>query len=66
MICCHQSALTLTESFKVSKNTWKALASMPQAAMFGSSALYKGQLYCIGGASSFNGTVLGNVKIYQP
>ncbi len=59
-------AYSLTESFKVSKNTWKTLAPMPQAAMFAGSAVYKGQLYCIGGTSSFYGAVLGNVQIYQP
>jgi Kelch motif len=39
---------------------------MPQASMFSAAALYKGQLYCIGGQSSYLGTVLGNVQIYQP
>ncbi|MFZ0685303.1 MAG: kelch repeat-containing protein [Terriglobales bacterium] len=59
-------ALTLNEAFKVSKNSWTTLAPMPQAAMFGASAVYKGQLYCIGGWSSFHGTTIGNVQIYQP
>jgi|HubBroStandDraft_2_1064218.scaffolds.fasta_scaffold40191_2 N-acetylneuraminic acid mutarotase len=59
-------ALSLTESFKVSKNTWTTLAPMPQAAMLSGSAVYKKQLYCIGGSSSFQGTVLNNVQIYQP
>jgi N-acetylneuraminic acid mutarotase len=59
-------ALSLTESFKVAKNTWKTLAPMPQAAMFAAPAVYKGRLYCLGGGSSYQGTVLGTVQIYQP
>jgi hypothetical protein len=59
-------ALALNESFKVAKNSWATLAPMPQASMFSAAALYKGQLYCIGGQSSYLGTVLGNVQIYQP
>lgn len=59
-------AFSLNEKFTVSTNTWKTLASMPQAAMFAGSAAYKGRLYCFGGTSSFQGTVLTNVQIYQP
>jgi len=61
-------AITLNEAFNPKTNKWKTLAPMPQAAMFGASAVYKGQLYCIGGTSEFSesGTVLGNVQIYQP
>ncbi|MGO8985384.1 MAG: Kelch repeat-containing protein [Terriglobales bacterium] len=58
--------ITLTESFKLSKNTWKTLADMPQATLLPGSAVYKGQLYCIGGITTFEGTLLGNVQIYQP
>jgi N-acetylneuraminic acid mutarotase len=57
---------TATESFTLSKNVWKTLAPTPQQAMFGVSAVYKGQLYCIGGANEWMGTVLNNVQIYQP
>ena len=60
------SALALNESFKVSKNTWTTLASLPQATMFPGSAVYKGKLYCIGGWTAFQRTVLNNVQIYQP
>ena len=59
-------ALSVTEKFTVSTNTWKTLASMPQATMFPGSAAYKGRLYCFGGTSSYLGTVLNNVQIYQP
>ena len=59
-------ALALNESFKASKNTWTTLASLPQATMFPGSAVYKGQLYCIGGWTAFQRTVLNNVQIYQP
>jgi N-acetylneuraminic acid mutarotase len=59
-------AMTLNESFNISTKTWKKLAPMPQAAMFGASATYKGLLYCIGGSSSLFGTVLNNVQIYHP
>jgi N-acetylneuraminic acid mutarotase len=60
--------LTLTESFKVSKNKWTTLAPMPQAAAVPGSAVYKGLLYCIGGSSSgvIGQGILGNVQIYQP
>jgi N-acetylneuraminic acid mutarotase len=59
-------AYTLTESFKVSKDTWATLAPMPQASMAPGSAVYKKQLYCFGGTSSALGTALDNVQIYQP
>ena len=59
-------AISLNESFKSSKNTWATLAPMPQAAMFGGSAVYKGLLYCISGSASFGGAALNNVQIYQP
>jgi len=62
-------AMSLTESFNVSTNTWETLVPMPQAAMWdgaAASAVYQGKLYCFGGWSSYVGTVLGNVQIYQP
>lgn len=59
-------ALSSNESFSPSKNTWKSLAPMLQAALFAGSAVYKGQLYCIGGSEAFGTTVLNNVQIYQP
>ncbi|MGA2423895.1 MAG: kelch repeat-containing protein [Terriglobales bacterium] len=57
--------LTLTESFKLSKDTWKTLAPMPQATWVGGSAVYKGQLYCLGGATNQE-DALNYVQIYQP
>ena len=54
---------TSTESFSLSKNTWKTLTSMPQASQFPGSVVYKGQLFCFGG---FWGGALNNVQIYQP
>jgi hypothetical protein len=39
---------------------------MPQGTMYGSSAVYKGQLYCIGGWATWVGSPIGNVQIYQP
>ncbi len=59
-------AFDLTESFKPSKKTWTTLAPLPQATMGAGSAVYKGKLYCIGGTSTYLGTVLDNVQIYQP
>jgi len=59
-------AYDLNEVFKISTNSWKTLAPMPQAAMFGGSAMYKGLLYCFGGWTTFQGTVLNNVQIYHP
>jgi hypothetical protein len=62
-------ALTVTESFKVSKDAWTTLAPMPQAAGIPGSAVYKNVLYCMGGAGSgyvFQNTVYNIVQIYQP
>ena len=56
---------TLTESFKVSKNTWKTLAPLPQATLVPGSAVYKGQLYCFGGLNP-SGSPINTVQIYQP
>lgn len=59
--------MTLTESFNLPKNAWKPLAPMPQATLWGGSAVYKGQLYCFGGAPSYGGgSALDYVQIYQP
>jgi N-acetylneuraminic acid mutarotase len=59
-------ALSVNESFSIATNSWKTLAAMPQAAMFGGAATYKGLQYCIGGTSAYLGTVLNNVQIYHP
>jgi len=58
---------SLNESFNLPENTWKTLAPMPQAAMATGSAVYEGQLYCLGGTVAYweNGA-LSNVQIYQP
>jgi N-acetylneuraminic acid mutarotase len=58
--------ITLTESFKLSKNKWTTLAAMPQATLLPASVVFKKQLYCIGGITTYEGTLLGNVQIYQP
>lgn len=58
--------VALTESFKVSSKKWTTLATMPQATLLPASAVYKKQLYCIGGITTFEGIMLGNVQIYQP
>ena len=59
----------VTDAFKLSKNTWKTLASMPLATLASGSAVNKGLLYCVGGADSgslYHNTVYNNVQIYQP
>ena len=58
--------IALTESFKLSNHKWATLAAMPQATLLPGSAVYKKQLFCFGGITTFVGTVLGNVQIYQP
>jgi hypothetical protein len=58
--------VTLTESFKLSKNEWSTLTAMPQATLVPASAVYKKQLYCMDGITTFEGTILGNMQIYQP
>ncbi|MGA9639863.1 MAG: kelch repeat-containing protein [Terriglobales bacterium] len=61
------AATTVNESFQLSKNKWTTtLAPMPQGTMVGSSAVYKKQLYCIGGWASWEGAPINNVQIYQP
>ncbi len=65
------AATTVNESFNLSKGDgqglWTtSLASMPQGTMEGSSAVYKGQLYCIGGLATYGGPPINNVQIYQP
>ena len=60
-------ALNSTESFTLTTNTWTTLDPMLQGSGAPSSAVYNGQLYCIGGwASSPDGTLLNKVQIYQP
>ena len=54
-------------AFNPSKNTWTTgLKPMLQGTMYGSSTVYQGKLYCIGGEASFSGTILDTVQIYQP
>lgn len=61
------AATTLNAAFQLSKNKWTTtLAPMPQGTMIGASAVYKGQLYCIGGWATWKGTPISNVQIYQP
>jgi N-acetylneuraminic acid mutarotase len=64
----NNEALTVTESFTLSKNAWKTTpASMPQGTMgLGRSVTYKGQLYCFGGEYSNGGDPVSTVEIYQP
>jgi len=63
-------ALTLTESYSLSKNEWTGgLAPMPLGTLGGGSVAYKGKLYCFGGFSSNStsgSSPLNNLQIYQP
>ncbi len=59
-------ALGVTESYELSKNAWKTLAPIPQDTIEPSSAVHKGRLYCFGGWTAWNGSVLDSVQIYQP
>ncbi len=56
----------VNESFSATTNKWTTQLPMPSAALWQASAIANGQLYCIGGQSSFQGAVIGNVQIYQP
>ena len=61
------AAITNNYAYNLSKNAWtSALAPMPQGTMIGASAVYKKQLYCIGGWATWQGNPIGNVQIYQP
>ena len=57
---------TVNESFSVKTDKWTTLAPMPTAALWQGAAVDGGLLYCIGGQASFEGSVIGNVQIYQP
>lgn len=59
-------ALSVTESYGLFTNAWKTLAPIPQATIGPASAVYKGRLYCFGGWTGWNGSVLDSVQIYQP
>jgi hypothetical protein len=59
-------ALSVTESYQLSKNAWKTLAPIPQATIGPGSVVYKGRLYCFGGGNAWNGTNSNSVQIYQP
>ncbi len=61
------SASTFADDFQLSKDKWTTtLAAVPQSVLFPASAVYKGQLYCIGGWGAFGGPIINNVQIYQP
>jgi N-acetylneuraminic acid mutarotase len=57
---------TYSDDFQLSKNKWTTTATVPQSVMFPASAVFKKQLYCIGGWSANGGPIIGNVQIYQP
>ena len=59
-------ALTLTESFSGSTNTWTTLADNPQGTLASGHSVYQGKLYCFGGADGYFGNLLNNVQVYQP
>jgi len=60
------ATLKVTESFNARTYTWTRLADLPQATYATGNAVYKGKLYCFGGADDWMGKVLNNVQIYQP
>jgi len=57
---------TVNESFSATSDKWTSLAAIPTATFFPGSAVDNGQLYCLGGETGYQGTVIGNVQIYQP
>lgn len=59
-------ALNVLRAFAPSSNTWTTLSSIPQGTVDPASAVFNEQLYCFGGWTAFEGTVLNNVQIYQP
>lgn len=61
-----QTAPTYSDDFQLSKNKWTTTAPVPQSVMFPASAVFKKQLYCIGGWSANGGPIINNVQIYQP
>ena len=61
------AATTVNEEFSLSTNKWTTtLAPIPQGTMYAAPAVVSGQLYCIGGWATLNGTAINNVQIYQP
>ena len=62
-----QTAPTYSDDFQLSKDKWTTtLAPVPQSVIFPASAVFKGQLYCIGGWASNGGPIIANVQIFQP
>jgi len=61
------NAATITESFTLGTKKWNTtLAAIPQPIFFPASAVYKGQLFCMGGWPAWLGTPQNSVQIYQP
>jgi uncharacterized repeat protein (TIGR03803 family) len=61
------AATTVNESFSLSADKWTTtLAAMPQGSLFAGSAVYNGQLYCMGGEATWTANPISNVQIYQP
>jgi hypothetical protein len=61
-----QVVSAVNESFSLTTNKWTTQLARPTAAVWQASAVGNGQLYCIGGRSSFKGAVVHAVRIYQP
>jgi N-acetylneuraminic acid mutarotase len=59
-------ATNVNESFKLKNDKWTTLTPIPQVTTFSNSVAYKGKLYCISGETSWLGSMLDNVQIYQP
>jgi uncharacterized repeat protein (TIGR03803 family) len=59
-------ALKVVRAFMPSTDSWTTLSSIPQATVAPASAVYNGQLFCFGGWTAFQGTILNNLQIYQP
>jgi hypothetical protein len=56
-------ALDVAEFFRPSKNAWAGQPLMRQPSMDGGSAAYGDLLFCFGGTSAEDGTVLNNVQV---
>jgi N-acetylneuraminic acid mutarotase len=61
-----QTSVKVNESYSATTNKWTTQLAMPVAALWQASAVANGQLYCVGGQTTFQGTAMTNVQIFQP
>jgi N-acetylneuraminic acid mutarotase len=60
-------AIAVSQAYTLSTKAWSSLAPVPQVTAGASGAVYKGKLYCFGGATrDVGGTYIAATQIYTP